>query len=202
MQNESPTAASDDLVLEGVVVTLAADGTPNIAPMGPRVDRNISRLVLRPYPTSQTYANLKQTGCGVFHVTDDVMLMAQAAVGRLQPLPALTRIDGFDCPRLADACRWFAFKVLAVDESDARVAIQCDISVSGEIRPFFGFNRAKHAVVEASILATRVGMLAGGEIRSEMQRLAVIVQKTAGLQERNAFKFLEEHIAFRLNDDT
>jgi hypothetical protein len=130
------------------------------------------------------------------------MLIAQAAVGRLQPLPALTRIDRFDCPRLADACRWFAFRVVAMDESDARVAIECEIAAREDVRPFFGFNRAKHAVVEASILATRVGIVSDGEIRTEMQRLAVIMQKTAGLQERNAFQFLEGHIASRLNADT
>ena len=87
MQTESPTAAFDDLVLEGIVVTLAADGTPNIAPMGLRVDRNVSRLVLRPFATSQTYANLKQSACGVFHVTDNVMLIGKQPWAAYSPFP-------------------------------------------------------------------------------------------------------------------
>ena len=34
--------------------------------------------------TSTTYAQLKRTGQGVFHVTDDVELLAQAAVGAIR----------------------------------------------------------------------------------------------------------------------
>src|SRR5262245_12794319 len=105
----------DRLILEGIVVTLDEEGSPNIAPMGPRVDRDISRLVLRPFQTSQSYRNLKATGCGIFHVTDDVELLAHAAVEQLTPLPDLVPIGGFACPRLADACRWFAFRVETLD---------------------------------------------------------------------------------------
>ena len=186
----------DQLILEGLVVSLDADGKPNIAPMGPRVDRDILRLLLRPFPSSRTCQNLKATGCGVFHVTDDVGLLAYAAVETLDPLPDLTPIGGFACPRLADACRWFAFRVESLDDSQQRVAIDCRVVARGELRPFFGFNRAKHAVVEAAILATRIGILSADEIHHEMDRLSVIVQKTAGLQEQTAFDFLRNHITF------
>ena len=55
--------------------------------MGPIVDETMQTLVLRPFQTSTTYRNLKQTGCGVFHVTDDVLLLAQAAIGALDVSP-------------------------------------------------------------------------------------------------------------------
>jgi hypothetical protein len=189
---------SDELVLEGIVVTQNAGSQVNIAPMGPCVDRAITRLLLRPFPSSHTYQNLKTRGCGVFHITDDVDLMARAAVGQLQPVPKLVPIDSFPCPRLADACRWFAFEVKSFDDSLQRVSIDCSITICGELRPFFGFNRAKHAILEASILATRIGIIPNDEIRSEMQRLAVLVEKTAGLQERRAFDFLQAHVVSQL----
>jgi uncharacterized protein len=192
---------SDELVLEGIVVTLDAAGRHNIAPMGPRVDRQITRLLLRPFPTSHTYQNLKATRSGVFHITDDVELMAQAAIGRLDPPPSLTPIETFPCPRLTDGCRWFAFQAESFDESAKRVSINCPIVASGEVRPFFGFNRAKHAVLEASILATRLGILPNDEIRLEMQRLAVLVEKTAGLQERRAFELVQNYVNVYLTSD-
>src|SRR5690606_15080962 len=80
------------MILEGLMVTTNPDGTPNISPMGPIVNEEaeqggpLTELVLRPYHTSTTYANLKRTGEGVFHVTDDVLMIARAAVGRLAPL--------------------------------------------------------------------------------------------------------------------
>jgi uncharacterized protein len=188
----------DELILEGIVVTLDVEGKPNIAPMGPRVDRDISQLLLRPFQTSQTYRNLKTTGSGVFHVTDDVELLARAAVQHLAQPPALVPVGGFPCPRLADACRWFAFRVESIEDTEQRAAINCPVVTRGELRPFLGFNRAKHAVLEAAILATRIGILPDDEIRTEVNRLAAIVQKTAGLQERTAFDFLQRHVHSRL----
>jgi hypothetical protein len=191
-------AASDEPILEGIVVTLDVAGVPNVAPMGPRVDRDLTRLVLRPFQTSQTYQNLKATGCGVLHVTDDVELLAHAAVGQLEPPPPLVRIAGFSCPRLADACRWLAFQVETLDDSAERTTIVCRVVSRGELRPFFGFNRAKHAVIEAAILATRIGIVSSPEIRDEMERLAIPVKKTGGTQERDAFAFLQTYISSRL----
>jgi hypothetical protein len=190
--------ASDELILEGIVVTRDAAGVANIAPMGPRVDRGLTRLLLRPFVTSQTYQNLKLSRCGVFHVIDDVELLARAAVGALDPLPELVSIERFSCPRLTAACRWLAFEVRDLDDHEERTTIGCQVVASGIIREFFGFNRAKHAVVEMAILATRIGILPGDEIRREMDRLAIPVAKTAGEQERRAFEFLRQYVEARL----
>jgi hypothetical protein len=184
----------DELILEGVVVTLNLDGSPNIAPMGPRVDRDITRLVLRPFRTSQTYQNLKRQPEGVLHVTDDVELIARAAIGQPDPLPPLVPLESIRVLRLADCCRWFAFRVTALDDADERTTIQCRVVERGTVRDFFGLNRAKHAVLEAAILATRIGILPADEIRSQLQRLAPLVQKTAGDQERRAFALLDDYI--------
>lgn len=185
---------ADELILEGIVVTLDAAGNPNIAPMGPRVDRDVTRLILRPFATAQTYQNLQAAGGGVFHVTDDVELLAKAAVGKLVPLPALVPLPMFACPRLADACRWWAFEAESIDDSQPRVTINCRVASRGEIRPFLGFNRAKHAVLEAAILATRINLIPRTTLRSEFERLAIIIDKTAGHQEHRAFQFLQDYI--------
>ena len=71
-----------------------------------------------------------------------------------------------------------------LDDTQERTTIDCRVIAQGEVRPFFGFNRAKHAVLEAAILATRIGIIPADEIRREIERLAILVQKTAGHQER------------------
>jgi hypothetical protein len=182
------------VILEGIVTSLDADGGVHIAPMGPIVDEAMHRIVLRPFNTSNTYRNLKRAGQGVLHVTDDVELLAHAAVGRIDVLPRLmpaTAVDGFI---LADACRWYAFRVDEIDDRQERAECRCTVVDRGTIREFFGFNRAKHAVVEAAILATRVAILPPDEIRSDMRRLAVLVEKTGGPAERRAFAFLDVYI--------
>jgi hypothetical protein len=187
-------------LLEGVVTTLNADGSPHIAPMGPIVDRNFERLLLRPFRTSVTYQNLKRAGQGVLHVTDDVELIARAAVGRLEALPPLRRADGVDGVIIADACRWYAFRVESLDDSDQRTAIAARVVDRGHLREFFGFNRAKHAVIEAAILATRIELLEAQMIFDEFERLASPVVKTGGIEECRAFEFLRQYVREKLQE--
>jgi len=183
-----------DRILEGVVTTVSPAGTVNVAPMGPLVNDAMTRVLLRPFRSAQTYLNLKAHGEGVLHVTDDVLLMARAAVGDLDPPPALvpaTRIRGFV---LADACRFHEFRVRSLDDREERTRIEVEVVHSGRQRDFFGFNRAKHAVIEAAILATRIHLLPRAEIEADFRKLAGIVDKTGGQQEREAFAFLRRHL--------
>lgn len=186
------------MILEGIITTLSADGTVNISPMGPRVDLPLTRFVLRPYQTSKTYQNLKRTGQGVLHVTDDVELLAQAAVGTPDPLPPMEPAQAVEGLILTGACRWYAFRTESLDDSRDRTEIVCRVVDSGILREFFGWNRAKHAVVEASILATRTDFLPGDEILAEFARLQVLVEKTGGPAEHRAFDFLTKTVRSRL----
>ena len=188
------TALPDGTLLEGIVTTLNSDSKPNIAPMGPIVDASFDRMLLRPFRSSTTYQNLNRTGQGVLHVTDDVEMLARAAVERLDPLPRLTRAEAVDGVILADACRWYAFRIDSIDDCQQRTLITARVVDRGVIRDFFGFNRAKHAVVEAAILATRIGMLDLDGVLDEFERLAVLVAKTGGRQEHRAFAFLRRFL--------
>jgi hypothetical protein len=197
MNSDTNTACPqlpDGILLEGIVTTLNADGSPHIAPMGPIVDAGFTRIQLRPYRTSTTYQNLKRTGQGVLHVTDDVEMFARAAVGRLETSPRLFTSKAIEGVILADACRWHAFKVDSVDDREERTSIVANVVEYGRMRDFFGFNRAKHAVIEAAILATRLEFLDAAHIRSEVERLRVLVEKTGGRQERTAFEFLQRFL--------
>jgi hypothetical protein len=184
----------DGILLESIVTTLDSDGTPHVAPMGPIVDAGFTRLLLRPYRTSVTYQNLKRTMQGVLHVTDDVELFARAAVGRLSEVPRFVAATAIEGVVLEDACRWYAFRVTSIDDREERTEILAETVDQGRQRDFFGFNRAKHAVIEAAILATRIEFLAASHIRAEFDRLASSVEKTGGHQERDAFDFLKRYI--------
>lgn len=187
------------MILEGIVTTVSPSGEINIAPMGPRVESGaFHQFLLRPFPTSQTYRNLKAHGEGVLHVSDDVLLLARAALGPVEPLPPLlsaTKVRGWV---LADACRFYEFRVVSFDEREERIRIEAEVVHAGRLRDFLGFNRAKHAVVEAAILATRAAFLPLAEIEAEYRKLAVIVDKTGGDAERRAFAFLQNYLAWQV----
>ncbi|HEY2147279.1 MAG TPA: DUF447 domain-containing protein, partial [Pirellulales bacterium] len=82
----------------------------------------------------------------------------------------------------------------SIDDSRSRTEITAQVVEGGRIRDFFGFNRAMHAVVEADILATRIGLIANHEITAEFNRLAPLVEKTGGEREREAFRFLQDYV--------
>jgi len=175
------------MILEGLVTTENARGEVNLAPMGPRVEPEMQRFVLRPFPTSQTYRNLLEVGHGVLHVTDNVELLAQAAIGQIDPWPELRTAPHGRGQILVEACRWYAFEVERIDASTERVTIDARVTHWGRQRDFFGLNRAKHAVVEAAILCTRRHLIPADEIAAEFARLAALVEKTGGAAEQRAF---------------
>jgi uncharacterized protein len=187
------------MILEGIVTTISVAGDVNIAPMGPHVEVDaatgeLTHFTLRPFRTSQTFANLTAHGEGVLHVTDDVLLLARSALGALDPMPPLRpaqRVRGWV---LADACRYYEFRIVSRDDRSERARLEAEVVCIGRLRDFFGFNRAKHAVVEAAILATRTALLPLEEIEAEYRKLAMLVEKTGGAQEHAAFDFLRRRL--------
>lgn len=180
------------MILEGIATTLDPDGRVNIAPMGPRVTLDMRHLTFRPYNTSQTYKNLKAHGQGVFHVVDDVELLAQAAVGTVEAeLRPAVAIKGY---MLSAACRAYEFKVTSIDDREERTTIEAEVLRSESLRELFGFNRAKHAVVEAAILATRIEFLPMAQIQDKLTELSILVLKTGGPSEQRAFELVERYV--------
>ncbi len=182
------------MILEGLVTTTDRDGLPHLAPMGPRVSLDFRQLLLRPFPTSQTYHNLVRHPQGVLHVTDDALLLARAAIGLCDPFPPVRAADVVQGYVLADCCRYYEFEVREIDASRERVSLQVAVVHEGRTRDFFGFNRAKHAVLEAAILATRLHLLPHEEVAAEFQKLRVIVEKTGGPDEHLAMDLLDARL--------
>lgn len=185
------------MILEGLVTTTSADGRMHVAAMGPAVDEaerdagRITRLLLRPFATSQTATNLARQRCGVFHVTDDALLLARVVAGRLDAPPPVRPAVQVTGHVLADACRAWEFTIDAVDESQQRVAMTARVVAEHQGRPFLGFSRAAHAVVEAAILVTRLDLLGGEEVVRRIDDLRPLVDKTGGPRDREAFALLD-----------
>lgn len=186
------------MVLEGLVTTTNDDGSAQIRPMGPLVEGgDFDEFAIRPFRTSTTYRNLKARGEGVLHVVDDALLLARATIGDTEgiPLAPAVVVRG---QVLRDACRWYEFRVVALDDSQERTTIKAEVVHRGVIREFFGLNRALHAVVEAAILATRTHLIPPDRIDQQVQELSVLVDKTSGPREREAFERLRAAIRERI----
>lgn len=187
------------MILEGLCTTINADGTLNVAPMGPVVDEELTRFLFRPFQSSMTFANLQRTGCGVFHVTDDVGMIALAAIGQLAELPETFGATAIDGQVIASACRWYEFEVESIDASEQRSEVTTVIKHVGRLRDYWGLNRARHAILEAAILATRLHLLDHKVVRQELDRLRVIVKKTANESDARVFEQVFEYCQYRFD---
>jgi len=180
------------MILEAIVTTRNADGTINIAPMGPSCpDPSFQQFELRPFCSSNTWNNLQRTGQGVLHVTDDVLVFARSAT-RADWQAKLEPASQVDCEWLGDCCRCYEFETTWMDDTQPRAVVHCKTLSAHRFRDFLGFNRAKHAVIEASILATRIDFLPPTQIQNQLLDLQKMVSKTGGEQERIAFELLEK----------
>lgn len=188
----------EKMILEGLVTSIDKDGKIHVAPMGPRVDPGMDSFLLRPFPSSTTCVNLINHLEGVLHVTDDVSLIAQGVIGQVD-LPPCKKADLVQGFILESACRAYEFRVMRIDTSEERYRMECQVVKAHQLREFFGFNRAKHAVIEAAILASRTAFLNFEEILAEFRKLSVIIQKTGGDAEAAAFFLLERHVNNQLH---
>ncbi len=184
------------MIVETVVTTLDEDGQVNFAAMG--VVWGEERLVIRPYVATRTFRNLVRTREAVVNVTDDVLVFAKSALARERfPSRPATRVRG---AILADACHWREVAVERVSAPDppppagGRADVETRVVAGAVGRPFAGLCRAKHAVVEASILASRARRLPRDEVLRGLARLDPLVDKTGGPAEREAMAYIRDHV--------
>jgi hypothetical protein len=181
------------VIVETIVTTMDPSGTINFAPMG--VEWGDDIIVLKPFLETSTYRNVSATSVAVVNLTDDAMLFAQGAISSPQfPSVPANVVKGVV---LEAACSWRELEVLTIDATPPRSRIEARVVHRGLKREFIGFNRAKHAVLEAAILATRTHLLPAEQIRDEYARLQILVDKTAGPREREAMELLTQYVRSR-----
>jgi hypothetical protein len=181
------------VIIETIVTTMDSQGAINFAPMG--VEWGDETIVLKPFLETTTFRNVSATGAAVVNLTDDAMLFAQGAISSPQfPSGPASVVRGVV---LEAACSWRELEVLQIDATPPRSRIDARVVHRGVRREFIGFNRARHAVLEAAILATRTHLLPAEQIRDEFARLQIVVDKTAGPREREAMQLLTQYVRSR-----
>ncbi len=181
------------MIIEGILTTQADDGSMHVAPIGPHVDQAQSTWVLKPFQTSKTFANLRRTNRGIFHVVDDGLLVVQAVLGLCnaphQP-PSAQHYSPYGWV-LEHACRAVALQVNHWDVSDPRAIAQCTVEQHFAGREFWGWNRAAHSLLELSVLFSRKHMIAESVLDEEFEKHRTIILKTAGDREIEALRLLD-----------
>ena len=178
------------MIIETIFSTLDANGKPNFAPMG--ILWSEDAVLARPFRTSQTYRNLLSSGHGVANFSDNVLAFVQCALYDeiLPSFPAVT-VPGVV---FQDTCSWLELAVVSADGTEGRAEFRCQVLHRGRHRDFLGFCRARNAVIEAAIMATRLPLQERDRVVETLKQYMKIIEKTGSEMEKQAFQLVCEYV--------
>jgi uncharacterized protein len=186
------------MIREAIVTTIDRAGEAHIAPFG--LIESGDFWIIAPFRPSKTLDNLTSRPFAVVNYTDDVRIFAGCLTGRKQW--PLAPIAGFSVPRLANALAHAELGVEKMEDDLQRPRFFCRIQKIEQHVPFRGLNRAKAAVLELCILASRLAMLPREQVERDMAHLKIAIDKTAGPEELEAWGWLAKKVAdFYAKDD-
>ncbi|HEY3326946.1 MAG TPA: DUF447 domain-containing protein [Novimethylophilus sp.] len=178
------------MIFETIVTTTNADGSPHVAPFGVREWDGM--VLIAPFRPSASLDNLLRGRCAVLNLTDDVRIFAGSLTGRRDwPVQHAERIDGWV---LEGALAHRELELAEIRDDATRPELLFRVVHERMYAPFRGFNRAQAAVIEASVLVSRLHLLPAEKIDAELKYLAIAIEKTAGERELQAWGWLMEKI--------
>ena len=181
---------NNEYIYETVVTTCRSDGSVHIVPLGVRYDGEM--VVLAPFKPSTTLKNIIREKCAVINFTDDVRVFAGCLIGKTDwPTMQAVKIKG---ARLTNTLSHMEVELAEIQDDPLRPRLLCRQVHFESHQPFLGFNRAQNAVLEASILVSRLHMLPQEKVRDEISYLSIAIDKTAGSNEKEAWEWLMEKI--------
>ena len=184
------------MIIETLLTTVGGDGAIHLAPMGLTItaaDAASATLPegwsLAPFAPSRSLDNLRRRGTAVINLCDDVRIFAGCLTGRRNwPTVELPSSGGES--RLAAASAYHLVSLQSFGTNPERPRFGCTIIESQQLLPFGGFCRAKAAVIEAAILVSRFNRTPARELEADFKRLGIIVEKTAGASEFEAWSWI------------
>jgi uncharacterized protein len=190
MAHRERKSAPMPMIRECVVTTLSANGQAHIAPLGLIEDG--ANWIIAPFRPSATLANLERSPMATASFIDDARIFAGCVTGN-KNWP-LADVEGWPVPRLSAALAHAELDAVRIEPHETRPRFYCAVRRIVSHQPFLGLNRAKAAVLEAAILATRLHILPREKIVAEMAYLGIAIDKTAGDAEREAFATVKQRI--------
>jgi hypothetical protein len=89
---------------------------------------------------------------------------------------------------------WLEMEVVSHGGSDDRAELRCKVMYKDRQKDFLGFCRASNAIIEATIMATRLALLDSKTVIEKLAHYGEIVEKTGDETENKAFQLVQAYI--------
>lgn len=178
------------MIIETIFSTLDENGNPNFAPMG--IVWGDESVIVRPFRTSQTYRNLLSGGHGVANLSDNVLAFVRCALyDEILPSFPAVAVPGVV---FQDACSWLELAAVSSGGSEERAEFRCRVLHRGRQKDFLGFCRAKNAIIEAAIVASRLAFHNRNRAVDILNQHMKDVEKTGSEIDKQAFRMVCEYV--------
>ena len=178
------------MIFETIITTVDNTSNYHVAPMG--IEMIDDEILLKPFKPSQTLENIVKTKKAILNITDDVTVFAGCVTGRnnFEMVPLENKIYY----RLKRVLSYSVLSLIEHNDDETRPKLRMKKEDEVFCSNFKGINRAQAAIIEGSILVSRMKILPIEKILREMSYLEIAISKTAGPQEKKAWGWLNEKI--------
>lgn len=178
------------MILETLICSLDSNEEINVAPFGIKKKKDL--IVISPYLPSRTHENLLNNEYASINYADDIGLFVNCFLNKNKfKFKKCNLIKGFF---LSEALSHQEVKVIDYKKNNLRPSFYCKIVYFKNHAPFLGLNRARHALLEACILASRIKILKKEKILNELNYLSIAVEKTSGKKEISLWNDMKNFI--------
>lgn len=178
------------MIIETIISTVNKSNLVNFAPFG--IKRTNKYVFISPYIPSVTLNNLLINKSAVVNYIDDAEFFVKCIIGEKNFKKKSSEVvKGFF---LENSLSHDEVEVVKYLPDNKRPTFKCKIVFSKYNKPFKGLNRARAALIEACILATRTKFLKKNQISRELNYLSNAIEKTSGKKEFELWKKINNFI--------
>lgn len=183
------------MIYETIISTIDKNGNVNFSPFGIKKTKDF--IFISPYVPSKSLNNLKETSCAVVNYTTSSLDFVKCIIGKKKF--KIKECKFIKCFFMENCVCYDEVEVVGFVDDKVRPKFKCKIVSSKNLNKFQGFNRAQLSIIEACILASRVKMIERNKIFKDLSYLEIAITKTAGIEERKAWRLINDYITNELS---
>jgi hypothetical protein len=177
------------MIIETVITTINELGRIHFSAVGVKFFK--SKALFDLYKKSDTFENLKIKDYGIINIVDKAEYFIKAALSSEKI--DISEIKKNELYYLTDCCSYYHFKVLKIKDCGRKYRVEVKILRKKENRKYIGFNRANNLLLEAAIIASRIGITKNkNDLKKFLENNKRIIFKTGDKNTKKLLKFLEE----------
>ncbi len=184
----------ENIIYEGILLTRSLNGSINAAAMGyMKIDD--SHIVIKPYINTKTYKNLTETKRCTLCIIDDVKLITNIVLKRLDIDSVVEIVSDFQDPIILGSRAALMLSVESEELIGEWVEIKCKVDnvlIRESPNPY---SRVKSAIIEMLIYYTKIKSYVESNMIHEALSLINIVKHNFNIVKKTSFGTVYEDIA-------